>query len=76
MMPIERVKFHLKPLVDEILDQLPDHVFASDSNHLSGSCIWWWSIPQGGCDSSCVHVDIQMITFDPESIVANSTTSA
>ena len=31
MMPIERVKFYLKPLVDEILDQLPDHVFTSDS---------------------------------------------
>lgn len=31
MMPIERVKFRLKPLVDEILDQLPAHVFASDS---------------------------------------------
>jgi hypothetical protein len=31
MMPIERVKFHLKPLVDEILDQLPDHMFTSDS---------------------------------------------
>ena len=31
MMPIERVKFHLKPLVDQILDQLPPHVFTSDS---------------------------------------------
>jgi hypothetical protein len=30
MMPIERVKFHLKPLVDQILDQLPPHVFTSD----------------------------------------------
>jgi len=31
MMPIERVKFHLKPLVDEMLDQLPLEVFTSDS---------------------------------------------
>ena len=31
MMPIERVKFHLKPLVDSMLAQLPDHVFTSDS---------------------------------------------
>jgi hypothetical protein len=31
MMPIERVKFHLKPLVDQILDQLPPHVFTSNS---------------------------------------------
>jgi hypothetical protein len=31
MMPIERVKFQLKPLVDSMLDQLPPHVFTSDT---------------------------------------------
>jgi hypothetical protein len=29
MLPIERVKFHLKPLVDQMLDQLPADVFTS-----------------------------------------------